>query len=345
MRAALITGKHLLEVREVPEPTPAPNGVVVDIAFCGVCGTDIHAYQSGTPYNPAICGHEWSGNLSAVGADVHGWSEGDRVVVAVPPPCGRCAPCRAGQLSHCATVFLAATGRDVKDPRHGGFAPRLAVAADRIVATNAALDDAQAAQVEPATVAFHAVRRSGIRLGDTAVVQGAGPIGLTTLQWVRAAGAGELIVIEPNPQRQQLALALGASHAVAPADAAELVRERTHGLGADIVYECVGRAFAVQTAVDLARRGGTMCLIGFADSDAQISPAAWLVKEIGVVAALAYTHEEFEMAMGMMADGRVVVDPLHSLTVGLDGLAEALADLASGSSAQVKVLVDPRAAR
>lgn len=343
MHAAVITGQHRLDVIDVDEPTPAPNGVVVDIALCGVCGTDIHAFQSGTPYNPAICGHEWVGAISARGSDVRSLDEGDRVVVAVPPPCGRCSACVAGQTLHCSTVFLSATGRDLRDPRHGGFAPRLGVAADRVVRAHSSLTDAQAAQVEPATVAFHAVRASALRLGDIAVVQGAGPIGLTTLQWVRAAGAGEVIVIEPNSDRQALALAVGATTVVAPgAEAETLIREHTNGLGADIVYECVGRPFAVQTAVNATRRGGAVCLIGFPDADATVSPGVWLVKEIRLTAALAYTHEEFNLAMGMIADGRVRLDPLHTSTVGLDGLGAALADLAGGASRQTKVLVDPR---
>ena len=344
MRAAIITGQHRLDVIEVDDPVPTANGVVVDIALCGVCGTDIHAYQSGAPYNPAICGHEWVGVVSARGAAVHSLDEGDRVVVAVPPPCGRCSACVAGQGGHCSTVFLSATGRDVVAPRHGGFAPRLAVAADRVVRAHRSLSDVQAAQVEPATVAFHAVRASALRLGDVAVVQGAGPIGLTTMQWVRAGGAGEVIVIEPNPDRRSLALAVGATSVVGPgAEADALIRERTNGLGADIVYECVGRSFAVQTAVNATRRGGAVCLIGFPDADATVSPAVWLVKEIRLTAALAYTHEEFALAMGMIADGRVLLDPLHTSTVGLDRLGDALADLAGGATLQTKVLVDPRA--
>ncbi len=342
MHAALITGRHTVELREFRDPTPAPAGVVVDIAFCGICGTDIHAYQSGQPYNPAICGHEWAGTVSAIGSEVSSIGEGDRVVVAAAPSCGSCAACRAGQAERCQVAFRSAIGRDELTPPHGGFAPRLAVAATRVVRTNPALTDEQAAQVEPTTVAFHAVRASGLRLGDVAVVQGAGPIGLATLQWVRAAGAGEVIVVEPNEQRRALAATLGATVTVEPGDEANaVIRERTHGLGADIVYECVGRPFAVQSAVDLARRGGSMCLIGLADEDASITPAIWLVKEIRMTAALAYFHEEFEMAMGMMADGRVVVDALHTSTVGLDGFASAIADLASGESSQIKVLVDP----
>ena len=342
MLAAVITGRERVDLREVPDPTPAADGVVVDIAYCGICGTDIHAYQSGTTYNPAVCGHEWAGWLSGVGPNVRGLSEGDRVVVAVPPACGSCAACRRGQTEHCQTVFLAATGRDIVAPLHGGFASRLAVPHGRVVKADPRLTDEQAGQVEPATITFHAVRRSGLRLGDTAVIQGAGPIGMATTQWVRARGAGEIIVVEPNEVRRSVAMSLGATSAVAPEQAAEHVLERTKGLGADIVYECVGRGFAVQTAVNLARRGGELCLIGFPDTNADIAPAIWLIKELRTVASLAYNHEDFEMAMAMIADGRIRLEPMHSLTVGLGGLEAALADLATGQSTELKVLVDPR---
>ena len=198
MHAALITGREVVELVEFPSPTPAASGVVVDIAFCGICGTDIHAFQSGRPYNPAICGHEWSGTVSAVGAEVRSLTEGDRVVVAVAPSCGQCTACRRGHADRCEVAFLSAVGRDAMAPPHGGFAPQIAVAASRVVKTNPALTDEQAAQVEPCTVAFHAVRNSGLRLGDIAVIQGAGPIGLGVMQWVRAAGAGHVIVVEPS---------------------------------------------------------------------------------------------------------------------------------------------------
>jgi (R,R)-butanediol dehydrogenase / meso-butanediol dehydrogenase / diacetyl reductase len=343
MRAAVITGRHQVELIEVASPTPAPDGVVVDISRCGICGTDIHAYQSGNPYNPAICGHEWVGTVSATGDDVRNVTDGDRIVIAVPPACGRCPACKAGQGRHCSRVFLSATGRDVVDPKHGGFAERLAVRADRVVLAHPSLDDDEAAQVEPATVTFHAVRASLLRLGDVAVVQGAGPIGLLTMQWAKAFGAAEVIVIEPNEARRALASSLGATLAVSPGEeASTVIRERTNGLGADIVFECVGRGPAVQSAVDQARRGGAVCLIGFPDTDATIIPATWLVKEISLTAALAYTHEEFVQAMTFVADGRVRLAPMHSSTVTLDGLGDALADLGSGSSTQTKVLVDPR---
>jgi (R,R)-butanediol dehydrogenase/meso-butanediol dehydrogenase/diacetyl reductase len=341
--AALITGAAQVDLREFPEPTPADDGVVVDIAFCGICGTDIHAYQSGEPYPPAICGHEWSGTLSAVGRDVRALGEGDRVVIAAPPACGACAACLAGYADRCEQTFLTVIGLDPAAPPHGGFAPRLAVAASRVVKTDPGLSDEAAAQIEPTTVAFHAVRYSGLRIGDTALVQGAGPIGLATLQWVRAAGAGRVIVVEPNPSRRVQASAFGATHVVdVGAPAAELVAELTRGLGADVVFECAGRPAAVQSAVELARRGGNVSLVGVADGEASITPRVWLIKEINFRGALAYFHEEFEASMGMVADGRVTIEPMHTLTTRLDGLDAAFADLSSGQTEQTKVLVNPR---
>ena len=343
MQAAVITGKNQVELREVPTPTPSPDGVVVDITLCGICGTDIHAYQSGNPYNPAICGHEWVGVVSALGHEVTQFSEGDRVVVAVPPPCGHCSACHAGQPRYCVTTFLAATGRDLVNPLHGGFASQLAIRANRLVSAHPALNDDDAAQVEPATVTYHAVRGSLMRLGDVAVVQGAGPIGLLTMQWVRAFRAQEVIVVEPNEVRKALALSLGATAVVSPgAEASAIIREHTRSLGADIVFECVGRGPAIQSAVDLVRRGGAVCLIGYPDTNATINAGMWLVKEVSLTASLAYTYEEFGQAMSMIADGRVRLAPLHSSTVSLDGFASAMADLASGTSTEMKVLVDPR---
>jgi len=340
---ALITGKETVELQEFAEPTPTDvRGVVVDVALCGICGTDIHAWQSGSEYNPSICGHEWVGTVSAAASHVQRLSEGDRVVVAVPPACGACSNCRAGYTATCSTVFAHATGRHPTAPIHGGFAPAIAVAPERVTKLTKELTDAQAAQIEPLTVTLHATRKSGLNLGDFAVVQGAGPIGLLTTQLVKHGGAGTTVVVEPNEARRTLALQLGADLAFHPDDAGAQIAELTSGLGADIVFECAGIPATIQSAVDLARRGGRMCLIGFTNEPATIDPRIWLVKEIGLQAALAYTHEEFEMAMGLVADGRIDVDAMHTQTVGLAGINDALAGLAAGTG-QMKVLVDPRA--
>ena len=341
MQAALITGKELIEFVDFDDPSPETEQVVIDITYCGICGTDIHAFQSDGPAWPSTCGHEWTGFISKTGATVTRLSEGDRVVIAVPPSCGNCSACHSGQMEKCQTVLMATVGRGPFATPHGGFAKQLAVHNGRAVKANADLSDIQAAQIEPAAICFHAVRANSPRLGEVAVIQGAGPIGLSTLQWVRVAGAGTIIVIEPNEARRKLSLALGAHHAVDPSEANAFISDHTMGLGADIVYECAGIPATIQSAVDLARRGGRVAIIGLAMGDAPISPRQWLTKEIQVSAALGYTHEEFEMTMGYVADGRIDLDILHSGTVALADIASIFGELASGVTEHTKVLVRP----
>ena len=337
MKAALITGLRRMEFVEFPDPQATAGKAVVHVDSCGICGTDIHGFLSSDPYNPAICGHEFSGTVSAVAADVRNVKEGDRVVCGVSTACGRCAECVAGRTGYCSYAFLNALGRDPLAPPHGAFAPAVAVDALRLIPTNRALSSDQASIVEPATVAWHAVKRTLPTPGDVVVVQGCGPIGLLTLQAAKAAGAGRVIAVEPNALRRGTALSVGADEALSPEEA----RERFGSKGADLVFECAGVPPTIQAAVDFVRRGGRVNLVGLASGNATISPQAWLIKEVVFVASLAYNHHDFIETMDLMADRRIVVEPLHDKTVGLSELPETIAELADNPSSAIKVLVDP----
>jgi (R,R)-butanediol dehydrogenase / meso-butanediol dehydrogenase / diacetyl reductase len=343
--AALITAKETVTLRMFTQAPPPPGCVTIDIRLCGICGTDIHSFSSGHLHRPAVCGHEWVGTVAAAGAGVDSLQEGDRVVAAVPPACGRCPECLRGLGEYCRTASLVARGRDPLAPPHGGFAGRITVEATRVLRAHPDLTDEVAAQVEPATVAFHGVRRSGITPGDTVVVQGAGPIGLLALQFARAAGAGDVLVVEPSPARRRLATELGATSALTPDEAAEYVLDHTQGVGADVVIECTGVPRLLQTAVDLARTGGLVQLLSFLSEPATINAARWLAKEVTVVASNAYTHDDFRRSMAFLADGRVQAQPLHSRTVGLSDLEATLRGLSAGPTDDIKVLVDPRRGR
>jgi (R,R)-butanediol dehydrogenase/meso-butanediol dehydrogenase/diacetyl reductase len=343
--AALITAKETVTLRTFTQAPPPPGCVTIDIKLCGICGTDIHSFSSGHLHRPAVCGHEWVGTVAAAGTGVDGLQEGDRVIVALPPACGRCPECLRGLGDYCRTASMVARGRDPLAPPHGGFADRITVEATRVMRAPPGLSDEVAAQVEPATVAFHGVRRSGITPGDTVVVQGAGPIGLLALQFARAAGAGDVLVVEPSPARRRLATELGATNALTPDEAAEYVLDHTQGVGADVVIECTGVPRLLQTAVDLARSGGLVQLLSFLSEPATINAARWLAKEVRVVASNAYTHDDFRRSMAFLADGRVQAQPLHSRTVGLTDLEATLRRLSAGPSDDIKVLVDPRRGR
>ena len=337
MKAGLVTGRERFELVDVPEPEPQPGTAVAAVALCGICGTDVHGYSSDRPYNPAICGHEWVGTVTAVGRDVAGLREGDRVVAGIAPACGSCAECVAGRPDYCVPAFLGMVGRDPLAPPHGGFAPRVAVDARRLVPVHGGLSDVQAAMVEPATVALHAVRRTPPRPGETVVVQGCGPIGLFVLQCARAEGAERLIAVEPNEARRGLAASLGADIVWTPEEAQAELAERP----ADLVFECAGAPPAVQAAVDLVRRGGRVNLVGVT-ATATVQPSVWAVKEVTLTGSLGYRNDEFAPVMDLMADGAVQVEPLHDATVPLAQAANAFASLASDSAYAIKVLVDPR---
>ena len=343
MQVGLVTGKRKIELVEMPTPTPASGKAVVDISYCGICGTDVHAYMSGEPYNPAICGHEWVGHVSAVGDGVGGLKEGDRVAIGVGAACGHCPTCVRGDAAHCETVLTQAIGVGPMASPHGGFASAIAMEAARLYQVPASLSDTQAGLLEPATVAVHALRRTPMRLGDSVVVIGAGPIGLLVLQAARLSGAGTVVLVEPEASRRELGAQLGADLVLDPSveNAQELIDAHLGMSGADVVFECAGIPSTIQTSVDLIRRGGVVSLVGVANGAATINAAGWLVKEVNLVSSIAYLHEDFEICKHLVADGRIQTDPLHTSTVSLGELDAAFTTLAEHPS-EVKILVDPR---
>jgi (R,R)-butanediol dehydrogenase / meso-butanediol dehydrogenase / diacetyl reductase len=336
MRATVITGRRETSVLDVPEPQVGAGTAVVGIGLTGICGTDVSAWKSGRPYPPFLSGHEWFGTVLEVGHEQADLAPGDRAVMGVPTACGRCGPCRAGVWHRCTAAFAVFAGA-----RHGGYAPRIAVPVGSLVKVPPSLTAEEAAQVEPATVALHAVRRRSPRLGDVVVVLGAGPIGLCTLQYARLAGAERVILAEPREARRELGERLGADAAVEPGPALDdAVRDLTRGLGADLVYDCAGSSASINAAIGLARPGGVVMMVGVSPEDITISPGAWLAKELVIDTSLAHHHHEFELTMRLVADGRIQLAPLHARTVPLTELDVALADLAGGSD-DAKILVDP----
>jgi len=344
MRVGLVTGLRTVDIRDMPEPSPQPGKAVVEIGFCGICGTDVHAYLSGQPYNPAICGHEWAGTVRAVGAGVSHVREGDRVAIGVATACGQCGACRHGDASHCELAFLGAIGAGPMAAPHGGFATAICFDAGRLYHVPKTINDTDAAILEPATVAVHALRRTPIRLGDSAVVIGGGPIGLLTLQAAKAAGAGTVILIEPERSRRELGIELGADAGIDPKteDTATRLSAMVGSSGPDIVFECAGIPQTIQQAVSMVRRGGVVSLVGVASHPAQIMPAEWLIKEVRLTSSIAYVHEDFEIAKDLVATGRINVSKLHTSTSSLTDISKAFDKLADNPR-EVKILIDPRA--
>jgi (R,R)-butanediol dehydrogenase/meso-butanediol dehydrogenase/diacetyl reductase len=193
-------------------------------------------------------------------------------------------------------------------------------------------------------VALHAVRRSGLRVGDAVVVLGAGPIGLLVLQCARAAGAGAVLVVEPQPARRALAERLGASACLDPAsgDVGGEVRRRLGPLGPDVAFECAGAPGTLAQAAAWVRRGGTVSLVGLASRPAEVHPGAWLAQELRLVASLGYEREDFAQVQALLAEGRIASAALVSAREPLAALPSVFEGLHVRPEL-VKVLIDPRA--
>tara|TARA_B100001250_G_scaffold414612_1_gene454646 strand:- start:22183 stop:23214 length:1032 start_codon:yes stop_codon:yes gene_type:complete len=342
MRAGLVTGKGQFELVEREDPAPNADEVVVAIQRCGICGSDVHAYVEGWKYSPSVCGHEWVGVVAAAGRDVINVKEGDRVTGAIAPGCGACLECRNDLSQYCRTAWSDYAGPT--GPTSGGFAPFLGLKAERVIAIPEAIDTDDAALIEPASVAFHAVRKSQLRVGDVVCVVGCGPIGLLTAQVAKAAGAGVVIAVEPDESRRRLALATGSDIAVTPGDELRAVLdELTQGLQADLAFDCAGIPQTMQQSVDMVRRGGSVCLVGVTGQEAQISPIRWISKEVTLNSSIVFTLEEMKATSNMIADGRLSVTPLRDVVIGLDSLGSTIDDLAERRVDAVKILVDPTA--
>ncbi|WP_229055133.1 zinc-binding dehydrogenase [Aeromicrobium sp. Leaf350] len=321
----------------------APDAVEVSITYCGICATDTHNWTSGGAVPPAVFGHEWTGTIARLGSAVDDLVIGQRVIACVGPACGSCAMCRAGHADHCDTAFAEANGVTPDSPAHGGFADAVVVSRRRVMPVLPGLSDVEAALVEPTAVTFHAVRRVAQKLGAVVVVQGAGPIGLLAAQHARHAGAGVVMVVEPNPERRRAATELGFTEVHEPGDAfrAQLL-SLTDDLGADVLYECTGAAGLFQSSAELVRRGGTLALLGFPMTTSEVSYGDWQIRELTVIGSLAYNHEDFLGAQRAIADGSVSVEGLHTGTIGLSELETLFTELDGGATSHAKVLVDPR---
>lgn len=340
--AALITAPGVVEVCRFTQRELAARQVRIDIHLCGVCVAEVKSFRDGKGHGPSLCGHEWVGTVREVGADVSSVAVGDRVVVAVPDPCGQCAECVSGRPEFCASVMQVARGQDEAAPPHGGFARSLTVADHRVIGVPPALSDEDAALVEPASIAFHGVSRAGLEAGSSVLVLGAGPIGLLSIQMAKAAGAGTTIAVEPERNRREVALEVGADIAVPDLDSATTaLGDRDAASGADVVLECAGVGAAVQQAVDAVRPGGRAVLLGD-PTTATVAPRLWLAKEVTVVASAGYSRGDIRAVMDLMAAGRVRAAPLHTQTIPLEDLGACLGAFADGSSEEIKVLVDPR---
>jgi 2-desacetyl-2-hydroxyethyl bacteriochlorophyllide A dehydrogenase len=322
MPALVWEGGREVAVREVPRPSPEPGWTLVDVAYAGICGTDLHICAGEHPRaRPGlVLGHELAGTVAS---PAEGFELGEPVVVEPLLNCGVCRPCRDGQPHVCERLRL--IGIDVA----GGLAPQVAVPTERLVRLPAGSDLRLASFVEPLAVAVHAVRRSGLRLGESALVAGAGPIGLAVALAARLAGA-QVAVVEPAEPRRRVAAELGF-------EALAAVDEGRPGF--DVVFDSAAHPAVAAGVTSWAAIGGRIVVVGTYGTPTPVHLQAVTFRELTLIGTRVYTRADVEAAASLISSGRFDPEPLITATVPLDEGPEALDRLRGGS--EIKVVIQP----
>ncbi len=345
MRAVVLKAAGAFGVETVEDPRPTAGDLLLRVKACALCGTDIRVLEGtktkGVRY-PSIIGHEFAGIVEGVGHDVTGFSPGDRVSVAPVIACHACRPCMEGRENACQNR------RGIGYEYDGGFAqlvriPGRAVEYGHVVRIPEGVGFDEAALAEPLSCCINGMRKAAVGLGDTVLIVGAGPIGLMHLQLAKAAGAGMVLVSEPNSQRRDQAVRFGADRVVDPAGERlhETVMEMTGKRGADAIILAIGVSAVVNELLTLLRKGGRLNLFaGFAGAGAACVDVNLIhYNEITVNGTSAATRLDYLTAVSMLASQRVNLRDLVTHRFGLDGFEEAYRLHKAGVG--LKLLIEP----
>ncbi len=344
MKALLLSQYKHLEIADVPIPTPAAHEVLVQVAACGICGSDVHGYDgsSGRRIPPIVMGHEAAGTVSAVGEGVTRYAPGDRVTFDSTVYCGKCDFCLRGEVNLCDDRQVVGVSCD-DYRRAGAFAEYVAVPEHILYKLPDALSFAEAAMLEAVSVALHAVRVTELKGGETALVIGAGMIGLLVMQAARAAGCSSVVVSDIDATRLELAAKLGASQTLqlSGAELAQQILSLTEGRGVDVVFEAVGRGETVSAAIDCVRKGGTVTLVGNIAQQVQLPLQKVVTRQIRLQGSCS-SAGEYPEAMELVSTGKIQVAPLISAIAPLSDGPQWFFRLYGREPNLMKVVLDPR---
>jgi (R,R)-butanediol dehydrogenase/meso-butanediol dehydrogenase/diacetyl reductase len=344
MKAAALKGSRTMEMIDLPDTAPGPGEVKLRVAFCGICGSDMHEYEATNSLRALgamqpVMGHEFSGRIVAAGEGAGDFREGQFAVGNPGAGCGECRYCRAGRENLC----RAGGNGGIGYTRAGAYAEYVTLPARSVVVLPEGADLRSAALTEPFAVARHALIQGGYRPEELLVVAGAGSIGLLTVIAARALGGMRIVVSEPLEGRRAAAERAGASHTVAPDGLLTLSRELSDGEGAEISVDASGLPAGVASCVDATARGGRIVLAGVGGEPYSLDILRSIVNEYTYMGVLGYTRGEFQRSAMMIARGEVDVTPVISEVVPVEATPDAFARLSSGRDALCKVLVSPDA--
>ena len=352
MKAALWYGKNDVRVEEIEEPKVVKGSVKIKVEWCGICGSDLHEYLGGPIFipvgqphplsgntAPVVLGHEFSGEIVEIGEGATKFSVGDRVAVEPIVACGKCPACREGKYNLCSSLgFHGLCGSG------GGFAEYTVFPEEFVHKIPDNMSYEQAALIEPMAVALHSIRMANFKTGDTAIVLGSGPIGLATIECLKAAGAKLVVVLQRKSVRQEYARKAGADVVLDPNEVniVEEVKKLTGGIGVDAAFETTGSKIGFNTGLDSLKFEGTMVITSIWEGETSFNPNVLVFSEKKIVGTIAYRHE-FPATIAQMSDGRIKAEGYITKKILVDDIVEEGFGALTGpeKKTHVKILVTP----
>ena len=340
-RVAYLNGTENIEFDELPIPVPKPNEVLVKIEYVGICGSDVHYYQHGRIGDfvidgKFILGHECSGVVKEVGSLVENLKVGDRVSLEPGMTCGECEFCKSGYYNLCPDVVFFAT-----PPYHGTFCDYVAFPENMCFKLPDNVSTMEGALVEPLSIGFHSAMQGGVKPGDTVVILGAGCIGLVTLLACKAFGASKVIVSDVLDKRLEFAKKLGADYVInaKEIDVVAKIAELTDGRGADVVLEAAGNKEAVRQTPYIARRGGTIVLVGMTpENEISYNFSQVLWKELTIKSVFRFKNL-FPTAINSISAGKTEVKSIVTHEFDFYDLKKAFEFVIENSADVVKAVI------
>lgn len=341
MKVAIMEGIGKMGFTEREIPCPAEGEVLVKLEYVGICGSDLHYYENGAIGNfvvepPFVLGHEAGGTVIEVGRGVTHLKAGDRVALEPGKTCGKCEFCREGKYNLCPDVVFFAT-----PPVDGVFQEYVAHEAALCFKLPDGVSTMEGALIEPLAVGFHAANQGNAHAGQTAVVFGAGCIGLVTLLALKAEGVSNTTVVDIMPKRLEKALELGAGAVIngAKEDAAARIMELTGGRGVDVVIETAGTEITTNQCICAAKKGGTIVLVGYSRTGKMtLNVSEALDKELTIKTIFRYRHI-YPMAIEAVADGRVDIKGIVTQYFDLDDIQNAMDESVRDKANIVKAVI------
>lgn len=338
LQAKLVAPEKIL-FEKTKIPLLGEKEVLIKVKICGVCGSDVHSYKGKHPFvhPPIVLGHEFSGVIHQIGTRVNSFSPGDRVIVEPNIVCGKCYNCLHGRYNICTNLkVVGCVGYD------GAFAEYVAVPEKKVLRLPGNISFEEAALVEPVAVAVHAVRKAKQKINDVVVILGAGTIGLLVMQVAKLAGAGKVIVTDVLDYRLKKAGELGADRLVNPAsqDLIKIIQEKYGRNEVDLIYDCVGIEETISQAIQIARKGIRIMVIGVPEERIEVDLSLIQDRELEIVGSLMYVREDFKAAIDFIQKERLKVKPLVTHHFKLKDVDKAFHLITEEKKEVLKVLID-----